>query len=426
MLKIACVYSFQESSWVSCQKIVKNLHLAYQQIPQSSLESFNYKNKMEDFEVIQLSEKISAYDPEVISFIDHKPHPFKLVKQLLKNLNPKTKRKFIFHIFGDFTLYYLEWFQLFELLKGHEVKLLVASDRQKKLIDQFLLKNQTEICPFPINPQEFHFSHDERAKVREKWNITDQDKIFVFTGRLSRQKRIKTLLNTFASEFTTEPHAHLYLYGLADNIGEPFFGKTELDGEYFRNFYSYFKQLPKQLQDRIHFKGSLPNAELVSVYQACDVLVNFSVHNDEDFGMSVAEAQACGLPSILTDWGGLASFNHDSLVEAVSYIPVRIGKYSKIIDKKIAAAQMNLKFNQKFGIEHRQELAKLAINKLSIGTISNLLTKIITDQFPIFAGGNSLIEKIVLAEKLMISPTIYIESNNQISNLYREIYAAYT
>src|SRR5690606_17477950 len=80
--------------------------------------------------------------------------------------------------------------------------------------------------------------------------------------------------------------------------------------------------------------GSLPNKELKGVYQGADYLVNLSVHNDEDYGMSVAEAQCSGLPGIITDWGGLAGFHHDGLPEATNFIPVRIGNRTKQINKK--------------------------------------------------------------------------------------------
>ena len=35
-----------------------------------------------------------------------------------------------------------------------------------------------------------------------------------------------------------------------------------------------------------------------------DVFVSLSVHQDENFGYAPIEAMACGVPAVVTDWGG--------------------------------------------------------------------------------------------------------------------------
>jgi glycosyltransferase involved in cell wall biosynthesis len=426
MLKIACIFSFKESNWVSCQKIVKNLHLSYERVQGISLSNFNLTEKMEDFEINSLASQICTEQPDLIAIMDHKPHPLKLVKKILKKSSSGKKLKFIFHVFGDFTIHYFDWYQLFELLKKHEVKILTASYRQKKLIDSFLVEKNAIVCPFPFNPQEFFFSQERRVQVRQSWKLKEVDKIFVYTGRLSRQKRIKTLLKIFATEFYKEPNSYLYIYGSPDNIGEPFFGKQELEGEYFRHFYSFFKSLDPKVKERIHFKGSVPNSELLDVYLASDIFINLSVHNDEDFGMSVAEAQACGLPSVLTDWGGFASFEVNSIKDAVSFVPVKIGTYNKIVNKVIACKKIRQQFNQSFSIESKTQLALATRKRFSIEAVASILKSVTQTEFVPFAGGSDFLEKIVFQEKLKLEETIYIDRQKRISNLFREIYAAYT
>ena len=66
--------------------------------------------------------------------------------------------------------------------------------------------------------------------MRQKWGMKENDVVFLFAGRLSRQKRTKTLIELFAREFEKEPRAHLYLYGHPDNIGDPFLGKIDVEG----------------------------------------------------------------------------------------------------------------------------------------------------------------------------------------------------
>jgi ATP-binding cassette subfamily B protein len=107
--------------------------------------------------------------------------------------------------------------------------------------------------------------------------------------------------------------------------------------------------------------------------------------------MSVAEAQATGLVSALTDWGGLASFYHPDLKEAVSFIPVKIGKRSKIVSKNkarevfrtyfknpkpYAREQVVEKAIHKFGIERSKLIIALVAVLINAG--ANVATPFIT------------------------------------------------
>ena len=79
MQKIACLFSFKESNWVSCQKIVFNLHKSYGFCPDFQLENFNYPHETESTEQLELTaKKILQFDPDVISIMDHRPHPLHL------------------------------------------------------------------------------------------------------------------------------------------------------------------------------------------------------------------------------------------------------------------------------------------------------------------------------------------------------------
>jgi glycosyltransferase involved in cell wall biosynthesis len=425
MQKIACVFSFKESSWVSCQKIVFNLHKSYQACPNTKLENFNYSHgPITVKELEDLAKSIYSFAPTVISIMDHKPHPLLLIQSLSKLYHGKEKPKIIFHIFGDFTINYDRWEKLGLLLEGFPVEFLVASDRQKILIDRMLKTNECVICPFPVEPTEFFPDNKQRDIQRKKWNVSQDEVIFIFTGRLSRQKKIKSLITSFASEFKNEPKAHLFIYGSQDNIGDPFVGIYDIEGEYFRIFYKAYKALPIELQNRIHFMGSVPNAELLSVYQGADVFMNLSVHNDEDFGMSVAEAQFTGLPIGLTDWGGLASFQGSKVPEATSYIPVRIGRRSKQISLTGVRKVFRLFFENPLR-ESRAIIAAEAVEKFSVSHVSNILQKVLSADSSEFGGYTELLLKASTASYISYSSPMYINKYGNLNNLYREIYSAY-
>jgi len=411
------------SSWVSCQKIVFNLHKAYQE-NSFELLNFNFSADQTTDDLLSTAQEISAALPDVIVIMDHKPHPLKLL-QLLMPLLKNKKTKILFHIFGDFTLNYQKWGDLAQFLKDFPVEFVVASERQKILIDKLLPQNhESSICPFPVDEEEFTLNDSLRKKQRSDWGLAEDDIAFTFTGRLSRQKRTLTLLRTFVDflEETNAKNAHLFIYGAPDAVGDLFLGKWEIEGEYFRRLNRFYKSLPENFQSRIHFMGSVPNSELRPVYQGTDYLVNLSVHNDEDFGMSVAEAQCSGLPAIITDWGGLAGFEHQELPSATKFIPVKIGKRSKQIDYQSVVKAFADAYLEGH-ISHRSEISRIALAKFGIKACGQIIGEIMNREFQEFSQFSELFDDVIVAEK--VGPQPYITEAKNTNKLYRELYSSY-
>lgn len=424
MQKVACLFSFKLSSWISCQKIVFNLHKAYQLDKSLELLNFNYSDDQLPYEWSQTAEAVAATNPDVIVVLDHKPHPIYILQQILKLMGRKPR--IVFHVFGDFTLYYPQWDKLCATLVDYQVDFVVASERQKHLIDKYLPSNLgCSVCPFPVDKHEFHYVPALRNLQRKEWGLKDDDMAFVFTGRLSRQKRIHSLLNIFskALEITKAENAHLFLFGAPDHIGDPFVAKWDSEGEYFRKINRIYRGLPKNVQERIHFMGNVPNSELKSVYQAADMLVNLSVHNDEDYGMSVAEAQCSGLPAILTDWGGLAGFYHSELPEATQYIDVVIGSKNKLIDSK-SAINAIVKTIQTDRFTKRKELSEAAYKKFGVETAGEIVKNILSRDTAKFTELSPFFQQVL--EKIVFTTNPYINiKNHELNNLYRKIYSSY-
>ena len=426
MHKVACVFSFKMSSWVSCQKIVFNLHKAWSLNTKLTLLNFNYSSELRPGEVLKLVEEIYAASPEVIVIMDHKPHPLALLTLLLeKYKDAKKAPRFIFHIFGDFTLYYLEWESLSTLLKNYKVDFIVASPRQKLLIDKMLLPPmESYVCPFPVDSKEFNYAPQNRTAQRKSWGVTDKEMAFVFTGRLTLQKRIHTLIEQFAAVVRKPEYAnaHLFLYGNTDDIADPFLGKWETPGEYFRLLDKLYCSLEEEVKKKIHFMGNVSNHELAAVYQGADVLVNLSVHNDEDFGMSVAEAQASGLPSILTDWGGLAGFATPELGAATIFVPVEIGMKSKIVSK--LEVRRSLRQLLRSGpSRQRRKISELSLKKFDVAAAQEKLSEIYARKPQPFDDFSPLFKKI--HTRLKLHKSLYISRTSHITHTYREIYSAY-
>ncbi len=425
MHKIACVFSFRESDWVSCQKIVFNLHKAYEGVSGIKIKNFDYGAESFGPDLLNLSEDIFNLQPDTIVIMDHKPHPIFFMKLLIPKYLGKPKPRILVHVFGDFTIYYQQWLELGKLMKDFDVEFVVASDRQKLLIDQFLSSpHESKVCPFPVKSEDFYFLAEERKHQRLDWGLSEKDIIFTFSGRISRQKRTHLLLKAFDEALRRENSAnsHLFIYGQADDIGDNFLGHWENENEYFRKIHRIYMDLPESSRSRIHFMGNVPNSELRSVYAGADYLINLSVHNDEDYGMSVAEAQMTGLPAILTDWGGLASFEHPELPEATRFLNVRIGLKSKVISSEEVVQAISFAMKSPRTI-NREKLISLSRERFSIPAATQRLSRILEEASPKF---NSFSEfHNMIARRQIFGKRIYTTKELKIHPIYRRLYSAY-
>lgn len=422
--KVAIVYSRTESSWISCQTIVPNLLRSYREVSDIELLEINYSPRITKAELELLVFKIIEVKPDHLVFIDHKPHPIAILVPLLKVL-PDMQSKFIFHLYGDFSLYFKEWKETFDLLKGKDAIFVSASERQKNFVAGFLEDpSLSKLCPFPIESATFGYTPELRTSTRKQWGVTDDEFVFVYVGRLSRQKRIRLLLKSFSEAAQRNPgrKSRLILYGLCDNVGEPFFMKWEIDNEYFRKIDRTLTSLPPNIQERITFMGHLPNEQLAGVYSGADSLISLSVHNDEDFGMCVAEAQFCGLQSILTDWAGYAGFGHSELPEAIKYVPVTIGLRNKSVNKESVIVHISETTTQQ-DHQFRKRLSDLARDRYSIKRISGIVQGFINSEKTEFKGSNKNLEDAIATIKQIVPE--FATPLKTISPLYKRLYSAY-
>jgi glycosyltransferase involved in cell wall biosynthesis len=423
MKKILCIYSFKESSWISCQKIVANLHKSYEALPDTQVVNYNFDGENNESELRNLATIIEDTNFDKIVFLDHKPHPIAAIRAISNTLKDKTP-EIIFHLYGDFSLYYREWIATEQLLKNHKIKFVVASERQQSLVRKFLTHpDSCSVCPFPVVQTEFSFNESQRFEQRRKWNVNDDAFVLLYTGRLSRQKRIHSMISAFADALTIAPEKdmHLFLYGLTDNIADHFLNIWEVDGEYARKLLRIIEALPEAIASRIHFMGSLASSKLQQVYNGADYFISLSVHNDEDYGMSVAEAQACGLPCILSDWAGFSSFAFPAYPEATSYIPVHFGNKQKIVSKSATTKIILDVANQK--TLNRVKISELFVEDKSVQAVSFKIQKILDEKVSAFADFSPFLQTIVT--RIEMGTGLYLNRQHNISNLYKAIYSSY-
>ena len=123
-----------------------------------------------------------------------------------------------------------------------------------------------------------------REKIRKQYELPDKDIIFVFAGRLTADKGVNELLSAFLSVEKKYSNVKLLMLGGMDN-------HESLQLELMEQ---------AKASANIIFTGNVPNVE--EYYAASDIFVAPSYR--EGFGLVVVEAEAMGLPAIVSNVPG--------------------------------------------------------------------------------------------------------------------------
>lgn len=437
-MKIALFKKQATSFWKSCQSITANLEAAYQRLGETEnfkVEVFEINEPASYQELYYLSQRIIEGNFSHVSWIDHYPHPHDFLKAYFQ-IQPDKKKapKFIFHLFGDFILQLPQWQALESTLEGVSLSLISASHRQNDLVNSLLGDDAdiyTDTLAFPVNENIFSFDEGKRKKRRSDLEIKDDEKSFLYTGRLSYQKNIFDLIRSFVSyRKNFDQKAKLFLCGPMDDLGIPYLGKEALAGTFYFHWEECFRDPEfKNLLDSkvIQYLGNISTEELHETYCAADLYVSFSCHNDEDYGMSPAEASVCGLPSLLSSWGGFASF-HKYFPQNVSLVPVLLNENRQAPIQVACIKALASIAEKKVSIEERKDFSSKAVKELGINS-SSLKIKNVLDQ----------LEK-QCSDKLLFNETFHkvcsqLKGNKQApfkgpaggySLFYRQVYRVYT
>ncbi len=129
--------------------------------------------------------------------------------------------------------------------------------------------------------------------LRGRLGISEDAKLLLSVGRLSRRKGFDTVINCLPALVHSGLDVHYAIVGIGED-------KT------------YLEQLARKtgVASRVHQLGHVPMEDLPRWYNACDlfVLVNREVDGDtEGFGLVFLEAAACGKAAIAGRAGGTGS-----------------------------------------------------------------------------------------------------------------------
>lgn len=133
------------------------------------------------------------------------------------------------------------------------------------------------------------------SRIREKYDLED-DPLVLFVGRIAKSKGIHRLISVFEDVSKTIPDATLVIVGRPDNQG----------------YYQRVKVLSKSVDQQIIFAGIVPEEDLPAYYSAADLYATCSIK--EGYNLTIAEAEACGTPTIAFDIGAHSEVMNDGVL----------------------------------------------------------------------------------------------------------------
>ena len=163
--------------------------------------------------------------------------------------------------------------------------------QEKKNVQAAVLRNCTDVKKFNVNNYK-----QERNKLRDKYNIKNNELVIMFTGRPVPQKGIKELLIAFKELCNKYNNVKLVIVG---NSG---FGK-----EIKTDFDNQLEEIAESIKDKVIFTGFIHNSKMPQIHAIADIAVIPSIY-DDPAPLVVMECMASGLPVITTDSGGIPEY----------------------------------------------------------------------------------------------------------------------
>ncbi len=239
------------------------------------------------------------YKPDII----HSHSPYQL-GHLAQYFARKFKIPFVYHFHTLFTEYlHLIKFVPIEISKPVVINLvkrfcrscdliIVPTDIVKEiLIKEYKIIQPIEVLPTGVDDKAVSLANP--AGVREKYNVAADDFLLQYCGRLSKEKNIEFLLETFQQIAKEIPGAKLMIVA---------FGPHEI---FLKN-----KARALGIEPKVIFTGRIERSEIYNYLKAADLFVCAS--KTETQGLVLSEAKACAKPAVAIDAAGVSKMISDS------------------------------------------------------------------------------------------------------------------
>lgn len=236
------------------------------------------------------SKKISKQQFDRLVLENH-PTQFKVLKW--HNNSKKYKGKYFYHCHNEIKKLYgckriaqnCSKYICVSKYIADQVKEVVGVDNSRTTVARNCVNNK--LFDRDVSPS-------EKRNIKKKYNIGDNDKIVLFTGRLVEEKGIEQLIRSF--DYIDDEMIKLLIVGasISSENGVSGYEKKLLE-------------LVKKNRNRIIFTGFVDYSEIYKYYKMADIVVLPSICEDAA-PLAVIESLYCAKPLITTISGGIPEY----------------------------------------------------------------------------------------------------------------------
>lgn len=163
------------------------------------------------------------------------------------------------------------------------LRLMTPSEKTKKMLIETGIKTPINVVPNGIELARFNpelTSQDKIKEIRKEFNVSENEKLLIYVGRVADEKNIDVLLQTFKKVKEAKLKVKLVIVGFGVAYDKLVKLKDKLE-----------------LNDTVIFAGKKPFEEVPSYYHASDGFISAST--SETQGLTYIEALSSGLPIIV-------------------------------------------------------------------------------------------------------------------------------
>ncbi len=180
---------------------------------------------------------------------------------------------------GDAAMEELTWKYVIWYYDQMDAIYAPSDSTRQELVDHGIKPEKVRLYPRGIDIQRFT-PEKRNGYLASKYGLQDVCAL-LYVGRVSKEKNLDLLAEAYCTLRERMPQAHLVVVG---------------DGPYLADMQKALEGTP------CTFTGVLKGDDLVAAYASSDLFVFPSA--TDTFGNVILEAQACGLPVIVSDQGG--------------------------------------------------------------------------------------------------------------------------
>lgn len=249
------------------------------------------------FKLFKLRKRYEAFNEVLIKKYLKKGYDYILIENTMKiyediYLKTEYKDNLLYHMHNDIDGTTKPEY-LCEFISKTAKGIFVVSNYIKNRFNNVCFSNRVKVLYNCVDTNKFNSKNVKNVdSLREKYNIKNDDVVFMFSGRINKEKGIKEFIKAFTLIKNKEKVKIII-------VGSSWFTIKNED-EYFNEL----KELSRGLEDKIIFTGYIYPENMSSIYALADVVVIPSMW-EEPFGVVALEAMAMQLPLIVTNSGGL-------------------------------------------------------------------------------------------------------------------------